>query len=104
MTIRNLVANNHSLVTHRRMPRKTALSMHASVHQAIKEIRAENTGESDAVDAIQEILRRLEQGVNAVAGKDTEIGPIEGIVMMDEALAKYSEHFDHPGWKGPREL
>jgi len=42
--------------------------------------------------------------VEAVAGDNKLIGPIDGIVMMDEALARYARVFDHTGWKAPRQL
>jgi len=42
--------------------------------------------------------------VEAVAGDHKLIGPIDGIVMMGEALARYARVFDHAGWKAPRQL
>jgi hypothetical protein len=54
--------------------------------------------------AIEPILDVLVSGVEAVAGDNKLIGPIDGIVMMDEALARYARVFDHTGWKAPRQL
>ncbi len=102
--IRNLVADNHSLVTHRRMPKAMALKMSSSVQAQINSIRKNSTLQGDARMEMSAILADLETGAKAVAGESKEISQIDGIVLMDEALAQYANQFEHPGWKAPREL
>ena len=104
--IRQIVTDNHSLVTHRRMPVVRAQKIAKQVIDLLRAIRkvdvdgAKNTGQA----ALEKILNNLELGIRAVARADKTLNPIDGIVLMDEALAKYARNFDHPGWKGVREL
>lgn len=102
--IRDLVANNHSLITHRRMPKLTAIKMSSRVVALIEKIRDVSTLKDDARMELSYILADLERGVKAIGGSNKMIGAIDGIVLMDEALAQYANQFDHPGWKAPREL
>jgi hypothetical protein len=104
VSIRDLVANNHSLVTHRRMPPATARRMAEKVRRLADGVRDNGTLPQSARKAIEPILDALVSGVEAVVGDNKQIGPIDGIVMMDEALARYAREFDHPGWRAPRQL
>lgn len=101
--IRNLVAANHSLITHRRMPRQTALSFAAEVTRHVAALRQAKP-DSDAKTALLPLLDAIERGAKAVAGTENGMTQIDGIVEIDEALARYEERFDHPGWKAAREL
>jgi len=67
-------------------------------------IRESETLSQPSRKAIEPILDVLVSGVEAVAGDHKLIGPIDGIVMMGEALARYARVFDHAGWKAPRQL
>ncbi|MDX2289169.1 MAG: hypothetical protein NW217_10160 [Hyphomicrobiaceae bacterium] len=103
--VRNLVADNHSLITHRRMPRDKALRFHGDVAARLAAIAAE----AGAQPPLAEIVAGLARGAMAIAGQPatqpaTGLSAIEGIVLMDEMLQRYADLFDHPGWKGPRDL
>lgn len=100
--IRDLVASNHSLITHRRMPRLAALSFAAALSRHVANLRSSNS-DAQVRQALEPLLATLEQGARAVAGTADGLGQIDGIVAIDEALARYAERFDHPNWKGARE-
>lgn len=104
VAIRDLVANNHSLVTHRRMPKAASQRMAKNVAGHLEKIRTTSQLEGDARMEMAGILEQLERGVEAVAGRSKDITAIDGIVLMDEALAQYANQFDHPEWKAPRDL
>ncbi|MBC7942421.1 MAG: hypothetical protein H7Z19_22150 [Chitinophagaceae bacterium] len=44
------------------------------------------------------MLDDIVAGIEAVAGRDKSVSPLDGLVRADEALARYAEAFDHPGW------
>lgn len=52
----------------------------------------------DADAALHGILARIGEGTQAMAGK-SRMTPREGALQVVDALGKYEETFDHPGWK-----
>lgn len=102
--IRDDVANVHSLVTHRRLPKQMAVNFAEKVARSVAAIRNEVAPNAPLRNAIEPLLVQISAGAEAVAGRDAVVGPIDGIVAIDEALAAYPKLFDHPGWKGAREL
>jgi hypothetical protein len=102
--IRDAVADVHSLVTHRRLPKQMAVSFAEKVARSVAAIRAEPSHEAAARQVFEPLLVQISSGAEAVAGRNPAVGPIDGIVAIDEALAIYPKRFDHPGWKGAREL
>ena len=44
------------------------------------------------------MLDEIVAGIAAVAGRDKAVGPLDGLVRADEALARYASKFYHPGW------
>lgn len=101
--IRELVAANHSLITHRRMPKQAALTFAARITGHVRALRKAIAG-NDAKAALSPLLDAIERGARAVAGTGDGLTQIDGIVEIDEALARYQKRFDHPGWKAVREL
>lgn len=101
-TIKKLVHDHHSLVTHRRLPPDAAISFAARVRNETDAIVAKSTLTGKAADEIAPILGKLLDGAEAVAGRKADISQLDGIFLMDEALARYGMNFDDPDWNGKR--
>lgn len=98
-TIRNLTLDVHTLVTHRRMPPAEARKYHGRITQAVAKIEAETTLRGAPRETLDAILQDIVAGAAAIAGADKSIDPIDGIVLIDDALKRYEELFEHPGWQ-----
>lgn len=98
-TIRDLTLNAHTLVTHRRMPPADARTFHVRVKAAVERLRSETTLDGGERDEIENLTRTILEGAEAVAGQNTSMTPIDGILAIDAALAFYAQRFDHPGWQ-----
>lgn len=98
-TIRDLTINVHTLVTHRRMPPADARTFNGRVKASVERLRAGTTAKGEALAEIEKIAGSIEQGAGAVAGADSAMTPIDGILIIDEQLALYAKRFDHPGWQ-----
>ncbi len=44
-------------------------------------------------------MQDISDGADAVAGLDPSTEPIDGIVLIDDALTRYGMLFDDPSWK-----
>lgn len=97
--VRDLVARDHSLVTHRRMPPAGARAFHAAVKTEIERMLADAKVAPEADAALRTIGAEIISGAEAVAGMKKDVEPIDGIVAIDEALADYARRFDDPGWQ-----
>lgn len=97
--IRDLVATNHSLVTHRRMPPDHALRFAAQVKVEADRILATSSLSGEARDKLKALLEEIVTGLGAVAKPAEGATAMEGLARADAALARYPEEFDHPGWK-----
>jgi hypothetical protein len=51
-----------------------------------------------AKQRLSALLDDVVAGVDAVAHPERGTTPIDGLVAVDEALARYPEAFDHPVW------
>ena len=100
--IRNLTADVHTLVTHRRMPPAEARAYNSKIEAAVARIEAGTTLTGEAREEIEKLARFIARGARAVARED-DMDPIDGIVIIDESLAVYAKRFDHPEWKPLRE-
>jgi hypothetical protein len=100
LAIRDLVRLNHSLVTHRRMPPDHAARFARQVKAEADKIAATSRISGDARDKLQALIKEIVGGIDAVAGRDASASPMDGLVRADEALARYAQDFDHPGWVG----
>ena len=98
-TIRKATLDNHTLVTHRRMPPATAQSFANAIAAAVSRIRTDTQVPADAKAALEPILADIVAGAEAVAGRGGEAAPIEGIVRIDAALGHYPLRFDDPTWQ-----
>ncbi len=103
-TIRDLVRTNHSLVTHRRMPPDHALRFAAQVKIEADRILATSNLSGEAQEKLRALLEEVVTGIGAVAKPDAGISPMDGLVRADEALARYPQEFDHPGWAPAQSL
>lgn len=97
--IRDLTRDVHTLVTHRRMPPAEARKFHASVKEAVLRIDAAATLIGAPREKLTAVTQDLVAGAAAVAGLDKSLDPIDGIVLIDDALARYADFFDHPDWQ-----
>jgi hypothetical protein len=102
--IRDLVRTNHSLVTHRRMPPDHALRFAAQVKIEADRILTTSSIPREALDRLRALLVEIVAGVGAVAGRDSSVSPVDGLVRADEALSRYPREFDHPGWAPAQSL
>jgi hypothetical protein len=98
-TIRDLTLNAHTLVTHRRMPPSDAKTFHVRIKAAVERLRAGTTLDGGTRDEIENLTQDILGGAEAVAGSNAAMTAIDGILAIDEALAHYASHFDHPGWQ-----
>lgn len=98
-TIRKATLENHTLVTHRRMPPATAQSFAKTIVAAASRIRTDTQVPTGAKATLEPILADIVAGAEAVAGRGGEATPIDGIVRIDAALARYPLRFDDPTWQ-----
>ncbi len=98
-TIRKATLENHTLVTHRRMPPATAQSFAKTIVAAASRIRTDTQVPTGAKATLEPILADIVTGAEAVAGRGGEATPIDGIVRIDAALARYPLRFDDPTWQ-----
>jgi hypothetical protein len=98
LAIRDLVRVNHSLVTHRRMPPDHAARFAAAIKSQADAVLATSAVPAEAKDELGALLDAIVAGVEAVAGRKGGIAPMDGLVQVAEALARYPTRFDHPGW------
>jgi hypothetical protein len=99
MSIRDLVATNHSLITHRRMPPDHALRFAAQVKIEADKILATTSLSGDALEKLKSLLEEVVTGLGDVAKPSEGKGAIEGLARADAALARYPDEFDDPDWK-----
>ena len=104
LVIRDLVRTNHSLVTHRRMPPDHAKRFAAAIQSEAASILATSTVPGTAKAVLSDILNEITQGVEAVAHQQEGVSPIDGLIRVDEALARYPKEFDHPDWEPVQSL
>ncbi len=98
LAIRDLVRLNHSLVTHRRMPPDHAARFAKQVKVEADTILATSKIAGEGRDRLRGVLDEIVAGIEAVAGRDKAVSPLDGLVRADEALARYASEFDHRGW------
>jgi hypothetical protein len=98
LAIRDLVRTNHSLVTHRRMPPDHAARFAKQVQAEADGILAASKIAGDAREKLRALLGEIVAGIDAVAKPEAGADPTAGLVRADEALARYENEFDHPGW------
>ena len=96
--IRDLVRTNHSLVTHRRMPPDHAARFARQVKAEADGILASSKITGDAREKLRALLDEIVASIDAVAKPEAGADPMAGLVRADEALARYPQEFDHPGW------
>jgi hypothetical protein len=97
--IRKATLDNHTLVTHRRMPQADARRFAETVSREVARIKAEADLPPEGRSEFDAILADILAGAEAVAGRGGEQTPIDGIVRIDAALARYPLHFDDPTWQ-----
>jgi hypothetical protein len=98
IAIRDLVRLNRSLITHRRMPPDHAQRFAQAIKVERDKILATSTISGEAKERLSALLNEVVAGVDAVAHPARGVAPMDGLVRVDEALARYPKEFDHPGW------
>jgi hypothetical protein len=98
IAIRGLVRLNHSLITHRRMPPDHAQRFAKAILTQADTILSTSKVPGDAKQRLSALLDEVVAGVDAVAHPERGVAAIDGLVRIDEALARYPVEFDHPGW------
>ena len=98
IAIRDLVRINHSLITHRRMPPDHAARFAKAIDAQADTILATSTIASASKQKLRVLLDEITAGVEVVAHPERGVAPIDGLIRVDEALARYPQVFDHPGW------
>ncbi len=96
--IRDLVRINHSLITQRRMPPDHAARFARAIKTQADAILATSKVSGEAKQRLSALLDEVVAGVDVVAHPERGVAPMDGLVRIDEALARYPEEFDHPGW------
>jgi len=96
--IRDLVRTNHSLVTHRRMPPDHAKRFAAQIKAESERMLATTKLSGEALERLKERLAEIDDGADQVLAVAPGSDPVDGILQIDEALARYPNEFDHPGW------
>ena len=96
--IRKATLDSHTLVTHRRMPPNDARKFAVVVKGHVDGIRGATKVPAAAQPALAALLDDIGAGAEAVAGRSPTLTPIDGMVTIDEALARYPREFDDPLW------
>jgi len=99
LVIRDLIATNRSLITHRRMPPDHALRFAAQVKVEADKILATTSLSGEALEKLRILLEEIVAGIGAVAKPTDGATSADGLARADEALARYPDEFDHPGWE-----
>lgn len=97
--IRDLTLDIHSLVTHRRLSPAAGRSFQDKIKGALGRIQAGTTLIGEPRDSLTALVQDISAGAAAIAGKDPSTEPIDGIVLIDDALARYGTLFDDPEWE-----
>ena len=97
--IRRATLDNHTLVTHRRMPPASARTFADHIAKEADRIKSEADVPADAKPVLDALLGDIVAGAEAVAGRREGLTPIDGIVQIDAALNRYPHHFDDPTWQ-----
>ena len=97
--IRDLTLDIHSLVTHRRLSPAAGRSFQDKIKGALGRIQAGTTLIGEPRDSLTAMVQDISAGAAAIAGKDPSTEPIDGIVLIDDALARYGTLFDDPEWE-----
>jgi hypothetical protein len=97
--IRASIIENHTLITHRRMPVAMARSFAASVEQAVGGIRESTAIPSEARAVLDPLLRTIEASATAIGAGGDSIAQMDALFAMTKALETYGQTFDHPDWK-----
>jgi len=96
--IRDLVRTNHSLITHRRMPPDHAKRFAAQIKAESNRILSTTKLSGEALERLKERLAEIDDGADQVLAVAPGSDPVDGLVHIDEALARYPAEFDHPDW------
>lgn len=104
LAIRDLVRTNHSLITHRRMPPDHAQRFARAIQEEADKILATSRIPGTAKASLAQLLAQVTAGVEAVAHPDKGVAPMDGLIRVDEALARYPKEFDHYGWAPAQSL
>jgi hypothetical protein len=97
--IRDLTLDIQSLVTHRRLSPAAGRSFQDKIKGALGRIQAGTTLIGEPRDSLTAMVQDISAGAAAIAGKDPSTEPIDGIVLIDDALARYGTLFDDPEWE-----
>jgi len=97
--IRDLTLDIHSLVTHRRLSPAAGRSFQDKIKAALGRIQAGTTLIGEPRDSLTALVQDISAGAAAIAGMDASTEPIDGIVLIDDALARYGTLFDDPAWE-----
>lgn len=100
-TIRTIVRNNHSLVTHRRLGVADAYIMAGNINAQIKSIR-ESSPNQELMRALQPILQDIKTGVGAIANPSEKLSRLDGLFQIDSALEAYGRVVSDPEWESLR--
>lgn len=97
--IRKATLDNHTLVTHRRMPPADARRFADTIAKQVAVARTGAQISPEAKAELEPILADIVAGAEAVAGLGGALTPIDGIIQIDAALARYPVRFDDPTWQ-----
>lgn len=96
--LRKTVINHHTLITHRRLPKASAVVLAGDLRRTAHQLRGNAGGEGDAI--LTQYATELERGADAIAGAHEGRSALDGLFDLVGVLESYPVHFDHPGWKG----
>ncbi|MBN8911395.1 MAG: hypothetical protein J0H65_04910 [Rhizobiales bacterium] len=97
--IRKATLDNHTLVTHRRMPPADARRFADTIAKQASIARTGAQISPEAKAELEPILADIVSGADAVAGLGGALTPIDGIIQIDAALVRYPLRFDDPTWQ-----
>ncbi|WP_439541605.1 hypothetical protein [Hyphomicrobium sp.] len=97
--IRDLTLDIHSLVTHRRLSPAAGRTFQEKIKASLGRIEAGTMLIGEPRDSLTALVQDISAGAAAIAGKDASTEPIDGIVLIDDALARYGTLFDDPAWE-----
>lgn len=93
-SIRKLVIDAHTLITHRRLSPDGARRFASAVDRHIADLR-----DDPAASALSSVLDDIASGAKQIAAPDSGDGKLDGLDKIETALTRYALLFDDPDWK-----
>lgn len=93
-SIRRLVADNHTLITHRRFAPSAARKLASDLQRHVAAMRADA-----AASALSDVLTPLGEGASGLAAPVSGDSQLEALAQLETGLDSYAQRVNDPDWK-----